>query len=284
MEQHFRARNTVIDMLKDRGYKTKSGSSDLDKLRLTMDEFKILYDDNTSASADAEATPAKAYDIAGLVDNTDNDVYVLFLKGRMGTGTAQDLFYEYMKPAIDYFTGADDISGAKSGAKNFIIELSTRGHIIVVYTPPRDKKTSLEKPSGFEKIYRNIEFFHVSRLGYNITKYRHMGPTPHPISAQPQFSLYRQGTPEWINVISIYGGGSAGATSAGATSAGAGAAGAGAAGAGAAGAGAAMIKKARSEMNRYTKVDRITRWYGASADDIFRIVRGGRRVAYRIVY
>ncbi len=286
MEPHFIARNNIIDMLQDRHYKTLSGKDDLSSLRVTYDEFKKLYSDG-DASEDQEASPSGAYDISGIVDNTGKQVYVLFLKGRMNDKKNQETYFSYLKPAFRRF-GADE---STSKYKEFIETFTKTYHIIMVYSPPYDK-TNREKASSYEKAYKNVEYFHVSRLGFNITKFRHMGNTSHPTSAQPEYTLLRKNTPEWKEIITIYGGIHTDQHQHQddvVVRAGAGL-----------GAGAGLetdagletnhekfksaVKRAKSTMIRITKADPMSKWYCAQPDDIFKIVRGRRRLSYRVVF
>ena len=179
----------------------------------------------------------------------------MFLKGRMSEKKGQDLFLGYLNPALQYFRAGDvQLGGMKP--KPFMYKFTKECHIIMVYTPPLDK-TNKETASGFEKIFNDVEYFHISRLGFNITKYQYMGSTPQPINAQPMFTLFRKRTKEWLEVVHLYGEKTEDEEN--------------------------NYKKTIQSMNRILKTDPISRWYGAITGDIFNIIRGGRRLAYRLV-
>jgi hypothetical protein len=253
MEAHFKARNTIIDMLIDRKYTTHENNSNLEHLRLTIDEFKTLYNE-TSIPNETEATPAEAYDITGLLDKSKKNVYVLFLKGRMSESGDQKTFRKYLEPALKYFKAGDNSVGSKP--TEFMNKFAKQCHIIMVYSSPLNDD-GVEKTSKFEKEFKDVENFSISKLGFNITNYKYMGSTPQPINAQPMFTLFRKRTTEWLEIVHRYGSSTENEND--------------------------NYKNAVNSMNRILVSDPISKWYGATSGDIFKIVRGGRRLSYRLV-
>lgn len=153
---YFGARNTLINMMEARGYQLEDGS-DFSTLRLTRDEFDVLYR--------GHASEPNKLDITGIVDTNGKNVLISFIEWGKTLKLSDDKQggQSFMKVVAKGLDLANDTS-VKYDVKDtttFINNLANNYHVIIVHNPSSTKL--------FSQPNKNIEFFQVARVAFDIS-------------------------------------------------------------------------------------------------------------------
>jgi len=161
MEQtYYKARNTVIEMLKDRGYTHPNG---LDVFNRTFTEFDDLF-------------KGDAMDLSGIFTKEGLPVYVRIINNDDEIKDKKHLV-DKNKPANSVLSnpaasvGVSLASAKDLDAEKLLKELSKKVHIIIVY---RSSKKDIKYDFTLETQLLdepNIEAFPVNKLTYNVTRH-----------------------------------------------------------------------------------------------------------------
>jgi len=158
MEQtYYKARNTLIEMMKDRGY--QFGDSGLDSLYIAFEEFGELFRNDEM-------------DLPGITTKDGFPVYVRIVYNVEDIKDRRNLF-DKNKPDNSILAPVAKFYSLNFGDINDLAELHKRVHIILVYRAPKKDKDarydiSLETQHLDDP---NTEAFPVHKLTFNVTKH-----------------------------------------------------------------------------------------------------------------
>ena len=190
--------------------------------------------------------------IYGLYDTEGKEVFVIFNQNTNleNNNCTRDQFVNMLENARKHF------QVQKIDKMNPIVseyfdnpEKNRKVHLIIVYNPFFDANKGKYVSGKFvNSVYsEGIEFFETRRLSIPTLKYKHPGPTPHPMSAQPKFMLIND-VKEKKKIIERFSRGNG------------------------------------EDLSQMGFNDPINKYFNGKKGDIYKIIRGNRRVYYRKVH
>lgn len=175
---YYKARTTLLEMCRDRGYSYKKQGSDiiekdvdlLTKFYLSPDEFKQLF--KKSANRDPETgTMPTSLDIYDIVDKKGKPVYIRILRDIFKDPKHFKVFDKSKNIRSDLIPVAEHFGISIEDSEDLQQKLN-KIHIILVYQSPqkKDNKYDLNVDTHF-LVNPNIDAIPIHRLTFNVTKH-----------------------------------------------------------------------------------------------------------------
>jgi DNA-directed RNA polymerase subunit H (RpoH/RPB5) len=174
-EVYYKARNTIIEMFIDRGYKWVDEDQYTALLSQTIEQFQS----------------GGKFDLTGITTPSDKQVYVRFLEDDLPSAI-EDFTSLVIAPIRDKFSTSKDAT-IETIAKTY--------KIIVVYTHMHKKQTFRPIPSTNEDKWQGIECHEVHTISFNRTKHV-LVPKHILLSKEEKLELFRSYPKETLPRIS----------------------------------------------------------------------------------
>ena len=170
MEQTFyKARNTLIEMMKDREYQHPDG---LDSFNMQIEEFKELF--KNSNSINKYGTRPVDLDMTGITTRDGVPVYVRVLNAEIKDAKTFKIFDTNKAERSDFIPVAMYYNNEVLDEKD-LNEFLEKVHVIIVYQAPlkRDQRYDITLETTFIE-HPNVEAFPVHKLTFNVTKHMYV--------------------------------------------------------------------------------------------------------------
>lgn len=162
-ELYFKARNTVLEMMEDRGYVLVNGA-DFSTLRMSQADFSDNYKMHASNS--------NVLDITGIRDTTGREVLVTFVES--GKSLSKPFDNDGIFKAVHNGLGLSGAPNAKElDLKNkqlFLNALVASYHVIIVYNSLKKNESLADSDAkSHTQPHQFIELFPAKRISFNPT-------------------------------------------------------------------------------------------------------------------